>query len=452
MMLRFLLKLFVFLLVILAIAVLAIIFVPIKRSGPTTQLPENYQVPKGQGQYVAQMGDCAACHTTPNGVAYAGGREVDSPFGTIYATNITPAQNGIAGWSLDDFRAALQDGVRPDGTLLYPAMPYENYRKLREEDIVALYDYFAHDVQPVDTEVKKTSLIFPFNQRWGIRLWNWIAIAKKPGYEPRYNDVTLDRGAYLVETLGHCGACHTPRNLILKQKGLDATSADFLTGSSLSGWYAPDLRGENSAVTTWSKEDLYEYLTTGRNTRSAVIGPMRLVVEESLQYTTKEDMAAIIAYLTHIATKKPQAATPDAAASQKQNQPRTLALAPTTALLTHATPTNMPLGARLYLDNCNACHMVDGKGAAGIFPALDGASMVTASDPAGLIEIILGGARMPSTEQRPADIAMPSFGWRLSDAEVAELVNFLRSSWSNKTSSSVSPGTVAKIRANPLKE
>lgn len=451
-MLRFLLKLFVFLLVIIAIAVLAIIFVPIKRSGPTSRLPENYQVAKGQGEYVARMADCAACHTAPNGAAYTGGREVDSPFGTIYSTNITPAQNGIAGWTLDDFRAALQDGVRPDGTLLYPAMPYENYRKLREEDIVALYDYFMHDVQPVDETVRKTSLIFPFNQRWGIRLWNWVAIPRQAGYAPRYNDASLDRGAYLVESLAHCGACHTPRNLIFKQKGLDATSADFLTGSTLSGWYAPDLRGENSAVATWSKKDLRDYLTTGRNSQSAVIGPMRLIVEESLQYTKNEDMEAILAYLLHIAAKKPPAATPNTSVPQKQNQAQIPALAPTTALLSRATPTNMPLGARIYLDNCNACHMVDGKGAPGIFPALDGASIVTAADPSGLIEIILGGARMPSTEQRPADITMPAFGWRLNNKEVAELVNFLRSSWSNTTASSVSAGTVAKIRDNPLKE
>ncbi|AQS42411.1 MAG: Cytochrome C oxidase, cbb3-type, subunit III [Candidatus Tokpelaia hoelldobleri] len=450
-MLRFLLKLFVFLLVIIAIAVLAIIFVPIKRSGPTSQLPENYRVAEGQGEYVARMADCAACHTAPNGAAYAGGREVASPFGTIYASNITPAQNGIAGWTLDDFRAALQDGVRPDGMLLYPAMPYENYRKLREEDIVALYDYFMHDVQPVDEAVKKTGLTFPFNQRWGIRLWNWFATSRQAGYEPRYNDTSLDRGAYLVESLAHCGACHTPRNLIFRQKGLDATSTDFLTGSTLNGWYAPDLRGENSAVATWGKEELRSYLTTGRNSQSAVIGPMRLVVGESLQYAKNEDMEAILAYLTHIAAKKPPVAAPNAAAPQKQ-QTQIPALAPTTALLSRATPTNMPLGARIYLDNCNACHMVDGKGAAGIFPALDGARLVTADDPSGLIEIILGGARMPSTEHRPADIAMPAFGWRLSDAEVAELVNFLRSSWGNTTASSVSAGAVAKIRANPLKD
>ena len=200
-------------LVILAIIViLAIMFVPIKRTGPTEALSPDFKPEQGRGEYLARMADCAACHTAPGGQPYAGGREVKSPFGIIYSSNITPDENGIKNMTLDQFRDALRDGIGKNGELLYPAMPYENYRKISEPDIVALYDYFMHGVKPVSAKVKETNLSFPFNQRWGIRLWNFFAISGKGGFEPRFNDAKLDRGAYLIESLGHCGACHTPRD------------------------------------------------------------------------------------------------------------------------------------------------------------------------------------------------------------------------------------------------
>lgn len=432
---------FVFALVVVGIlAIAAIILIPVQRTGPLENLPANYKPLADEGKYVARMADCAACHTASDGKPFAGGREVDSPFGIIYSSNITPSQDGIGGWTLDQFRDALRDGISADGSHLYPAMPYENYRKINERDMVALYDYFMNEVQPVDEKVKATNLTFPFNQRWGIRLWNWAALRGEPSFRPRYKDDKLDRGAYLVESLGHCGACHTPRDFLFRQSGLDGSLPEFLTGETVSGWYAPDLTGRVSSLRNWSEEDIKLYLSTGRNNHSSAIGPMQLVAGDSMQYASNEDLDAVASYLKSLAARQPLAGKPDS-----EKNPRL-----TTNLLTQAAP-DMALGPRLYLDNCNACHFANGKGAPQVFPELDGAKIVTAKDPSGLIQTILNGARLPSTKLRTADLAMPGFGWRLKDDEVVELVNFLRQGWTNDAPPIIA-SDVAKIRANPLKD
>jgi len=428
---RFFLKLIFWLCVIAAVILLAIIFVPVKRSGTVTALPQDFKPSAERGMYVAQVADCAACHTTPGGQHYAGGREIASPFGIIYASNITPSKMGIAGWSLDDFRAALRDGVRPDGSFLYPAMPYDSYRSMSDADVADLYEFFINRVTPVDLQVKNTSLVFPFNQRWGIRMWNWLAIPGQPGFKPRYGDAKIDRGAYIVEALAHCGSCHTPRDILYRQAGLNASSPQFLSGQTLDGWYGPDLRGPGSSLARWNIDDIKFYLMSGRNRYSAAVGPMQLVIKASFRYAKPDDIDAVVAYLEKIKIPGP--------APQPVRNPET-----TTALLTAANP-DMPLGARLYLDNCNACHMVNGKGAPEVFPELDGSKVVTADNASGLIRVILQGSRLPSTAIRPADLAMPGFAWRLDDAEMTALVNFLRNSWTN-AAAPVSAADVAKVR------
>lgn len=403
------------------LAVLLIAFVPVQRTAPQQAVAAGFKPDVEHGRYLARLGDCAACHTADGGQSFAGGRAIASPLGTIWSTNITPdPKTGIGSYTLADFRAALYDGVRPDGTHLYPAMPYENYRRLSEEDVQSLYAYFMQGVKPVAVEAKVTSLAFPFNQRWAIRVWDWAALSS-PGFKPRYHDKALDRGAYIVETLAHCGACHTPRDGIFAQAGIDADSTAFLSGGDIGGWSAPDLRGASSAPQAWSAEDLKAYLSSGRNSHSSVTGEMTSVVGDSLQYATGSDVDAIVAYLRHIG-KGGGAAAP---ASPQPAQPDK-----TTQLLASADP-SMPLGARLYLDNCNACHFVDGKGADGVFPELGGNSLVTAKQTAGLIDVILNGARLPSTSSRPEALAMPGFGKRLSNEEVATLATFVRGAWSN---------------------
>lgn len=417
------------------VALLAFIFVPAVRTSPVTMLSADYQPPKGAGGLVARAADCAACHTTPGGQPFAGGRAIDSPFGPIYATNITPdKQAGIGSYTLDEFRAVFYDGVRKDGTRLYPAMPYASYRKMSEADVRALYAYFMKEVAPVAGTQPRTSLAFPFNQRWGIRAWAWIALPKA-GFEPYLGDAKLDRGAYLVEALGHCGACHTPRNLVFAEKGYDSRSAAFLTGAMLGSWPAADLRARSSATQRWSTDELVELLVSGRNATHGIGGEMALTVEHSLQHLPKDDLDAIVAYLKHIRQERDAIGV-----SAPRPKP-----APTEAVLSEASPEKLDLGARLYLDNCNACHFAHGRGASGVFPQLDHNDLVTAASPNGLISVILDGASMPSTEKRPERLAMPGFGWRLSDAEIAALATFVRQSWSNDAGA-VSVAEVATVR------
>ncbi|MEF2070158.1 c-type cytochrome [Consotaella aegiceratis] len=425
------------------IALLAFIFIPVQTTGAKQQLADDYQVPDGAGLYAAQVADCQACHTAEGGKPFAGGRAIDSPFGTIYSSNITPDKDtGIGDYTLDEFRAALYDGIRRDGAHLYPAMPYDNYRKLSEVDVRALYHYFHDELPPVKNEVQETRLDFPFNQRWGIRAWNWVGLPESE-FKPPFQDDQLNRGAYLVEGPGHCGACHTPRNDLSVQAGFSEGSDDFLSGGKIGGWSAPDLRGDDSAPQSWSADDLALYLSTGRNAHSAVAGEMTLVVQDSLQYLSDDDMAAMVAYLRAIGRNGP---APENAGNEPAQQGGT-AREPTDTekLLVSADP-SMDLGARLYLDNCNACHFADGRGAAEVFPRLDGNSLVTADSPAGLVSLILNGAELPSTSKRPERLRMPGFADRLSDDEVAALASFLRQAWSNDAGA-VKADTVADARS-----
>ena len=415
------------------IVVLAMIFVPLQRTPPQATLPSDFSAPPGAGVYAMRLADCAGCHTAEGGEAFAGGRAIPSPFGVIYSSNITPdPEFGIGGWSLAQFRAALYDGIGGEGHNLYPAMPSANFRKMSEADIRALYGYFMDEVQPVAVAAPRTVLAFPFNQRWGIRAWKWLAF-EAAGFVPRFDDPVLDRGAYLVEGPGHCGACHTPRDVLFIQTAYDSSSEDFLSGGEIDGWSVPGLRSGGSAPQVWSQENIVDYLRNGRNSRSAVVGEMHRVVAASLQYLNDDDLVAIATYLKHIGI----AETP-----LRPVQP--ILDEDTVALLTSADP-GMPLGARLYLDNCNACHFVDGLGADGVFPELDGSSLVNAPLSKGLIQVILNGAGLPSTAERPAPLRMPGFAERLSDEEVAELASFVRSAWSNDASA-VSPAEVAANR------
>jgi mono/diheme cytochrome c family protein len=417
-----------------AVALAAIIFWPARRTPPVTTLPADWKPAPGAGEAVARAADCIACHTTPGGAPYAGGFRIDSPFGAIYSSNITPdRETGIGGYTLDEFRAALYDGVRQDGRRLYPAMPYVNYRKLSEEDVRALYDYFMNGVKPVSHTPKRTELAFPFNQRWGLRLWQSVALPRA-GFTPHRGDATLDRGAYLVEALGHCGACHSPRNALFMESGLDANDPDFLSGGQLGDWPIPDLRAADMPTQTWPASELAAFLRTGRNAETGAAGEMSLTIGHSLQYLPQADLDALIAYLRAIRQDR---AAPAVAARRREPQP-------TARKLTAAV--DLTLGERLYLDNCNACHFADGRGARATFPALDGNPLVTAASPGGIISMILGGASMPSTRERPLALVMPGFAWRLNDDEVAALATFVRQGWSN-AASAVTVADVAPVRA-----
>ncbi len=426
----------VLVLIVLAIVVIAaMIWVPVQRT-PAKALGEaDSTVSVARGEYMMRASDCMACHTAKGGKPFAGGLEVESPLGVIYSTNITPdKETGIGNYTLDDFRAALYDGLRKDGKHLYPAMPYENFRFLTEADVQSMYQYFMKKVPAVHNEVPETKLKFPFNQRWGLRAWNWLAL-KDPEFKPASDDARIARGAYLVQGPAHCAACHSPRTAFMSQDGITDENPAFLTGGDLNGWSVPDLRGKDSVSAKWSTQQIAHYLATGRNDHATSVGEMSSVVEHSLQYLTDDDNMAIAAYLKHLS------GSADTAKASSSGKPEPT---DTEKLLASADP-KMPLGARLYTDNCAGCHFANGRGAPEIFPALDGNALVTAASPTGLISVILHGAELPSTEKRPERLRMQGYAWRLSDDEVAELATFVRQGWHNKASA-VSAGAVAPLR------
>lgn len=428
-----------FLRILAALALAAILFVagliwiPVSRTPPSEAMPANWTPEPGAGEYAMRAGDCMACHTSEGGAEFAGGRAIHSPLGTIYTANITPdPETGIGGWSHDQFRAALVDGLSADGTHLYPAMPYENYRLLSERDIRALFSYFMEEVQPVRNEVPEPDLPFPFNQRWGIRALNWLILNHDSGFEPMMDDPVLDRGQYLVEGPGHCAACHSPRTAWMGQDGITYDEPAFLTGGHIDGQDAPVLRGPGSVVRDWPICELTAFLATGRNFAATANGEMGLVVEHSLQYLTDADIISMARFLKALNGQPhdpPEAAVPQGSAARPAPEADTRGEA-TARMLTEASP-DMPLGARVFMDNCAQCHFVTGRGSPEIFPALQGNTLVLSDEITPLVSIILWGATVEGTNQRPMPLVMQGYEARLSDSDIAELTSFLRQAWGN---------------------
>lgn len=247
------------------------------------------------GKGVAVAADCVACHTAPGGKPYAGGYGLSSPMGVIYSTNITPSKTaGIGGYSQEDFARAVRDGVAGDGSHLYPAMPYTSYAKMTDGDIAALYDYFMHEVQPVDATTPKTTLAFPFNVRASMIGWNALFHSAERFKADASKSAEVNRGDYLVNALAHCDTCHTPRNLLM-----GADNGRALSGGSLGGWYAPNITSDKvSGIGAWSTDELVAYLRTGHaEGKAQAAGPMAEAVENSLQHLDDTDLKAIAAYL-----------------------------------------------------------------------------------------------------------------------------------------------------------
>ena len=393
-----------------------------------------------RGRYLARAGDCVSCHTGPSNVPFAGGLPMATPFGTIVSSNITPDKGaGIGDYTEADFARALREGVRRDGKHLYPAMPYPSFAKLNDEDMHALYVYFQQGVAASAEKPPQTDLPWPFSMRWLMMGWNLLYL-DKGAYQPDgARSAEWNRGAYLVQGLGHCGDCHTPRSLAGGVKAANERKGDsYLAGALIDGWLAQPLRHtDRGSAAQWSTEDMVTYLQTGRTAHTAAFGPMSQVVQNSTQYMRREDLASIATYLQSIGTPP--------------STPAPMQAAVVAAAETHAstqklrTGTVEGAGGMVYLNNCNACHRSSGAGADGVFPSLAGNSVVNAKDPTSLIRIVLAGSAMPSTEARPAALAMPGFGWRLSDDNVAALLSFVRSSWGNR-GEAVTSAQVAKVR------
>jgi mono/diheme cytochrome c family protein len=366
-----------------------------------------------RGAYLARAGNCMGCHTARGGAAYAGGRGLPTPFGTIYASNLTPdAATGIGSWSAAEFWRALHNGRARDGRLLYPAFPYPNYTRITRADADDLYAYL-HSLPAVAQANRAHELPFPFDQQAALAVWRALYFRPAPpeadaSHPPESKREWL-RGAYLVEGLGHCNACHASRNAL----GATSSTLDLAGGLiPVQNWYAPSLTSPLEAgVAEWDTAHIVLLMKTGVSSRGAVMGPMREVVGGSTQYLTDADLGAMASYLKAL----PQTAPPRAPAVEA-SPPATV-----------AGP-----GAKLYDQHCGACHGEQGAGAPGIYPALAGSRAVTLRTPANLVHVVLEGGFPPATAGNPRPFGMPPFATVLSDDEVALLLTHIRASWGNR--------------------
>ncbi|AUZ44064.1 cytochrome c [Pseudomonas orientalis] len=392
-----------------------------------------------QGEYLARAGDCVACHTAKGGKPFAGGLPMETPIGVIYSTNITPDKTGLGDYSFEDFDKAVRHGVAKSGSTLYPAMPYPSYARVSDSDMQALYAYFMKGVEPVAQENKDSDIPWPLSMRWPLAAWRWMFAPSVEEHQVQTTaDPVVSRGAYLVEGLGHCGACHTPRALTMQEKALSAADGSaFLSGSApLEGWIAKSLRGDHKdGLGSWSEEQLVQFLKTGRSDRSAVFGGMSDVVVHSMQYMSQDDLTAIARYLKSLPAVDPK------------DQPHQYDQQVAQALW---KGDDSKPGASVYIDNCAACHRTDGHGYTRVFPALAGNPVLQTADATSLINIVLNGGTLPATHAAPSTFTMPAFAWRLSDQEVADVVSFIRGSWGNQ-GAPVSASDVADLRKNDMR-
>ncbi|MBS9477153.1 cytochrome c [Ancylobacter sp. VKM B-3255] len=368
-----------------------------------------------RGEYLARAADCMPCHSADPNKPYAGGLGLKTPFGTLYSVNITSDRaTGIGDWTFEDFRRALHDGIRKDGAFLYPAMPFDAYTGITDDDLKALWAYVRR-IPAVNAPNPANGLAFPFDIRFGMIAWRELffrpaTFTPTPGKSDEWN-----RGAYLVEALGHCSDCHSPRNIMGAIKGKAA-----FTGAEIDGFYAPDI-ASGALAKNWQKDTLIAFLKGGEATgKTTVFGPMAEVVHDSLAFLTQADLAAMATYL--LDSPPPQ----DAPAPQKSSP---------------LTPEVHARAARLYVDNCAACHQAMGTGMGTAIPPLAGNPAVTAAEPYNVISVVLGG--LPASGRFSA---MPSFAGRLSDADIADLANYVRTSWGNGAPSNTTPSMVAAWR------
>lgn len=369
-----------------------------------------------RGRYLALAGNCAGCHTALGGADYAGGVGIPTPFGTLYAGNLTPdASTGLGQWSADHFWRAMHNGRSRDGRLLYPAFPYTSFTRITREDSDALYAWLR-TLAPVQQASPAHTLRFPYDSQAALAVWRALYF-RPASFEPTPGQSTAwNRGAYLVDGLGHCIACHGARN------ALGATDLGRgLAGGPLpgQGWYAPALDDSREAgVMRWREEEVVALLKSGRNAHATVSGPMADVVYRSTQYMKDEDLHAMAQYLR---------ALPDRSAGQA---PAARGSAPAAGTV-RAQSAQMVRGEKIYAQQCAWCHGDRGEGKADAFPALAGNRALNLDDTTNLVQIVRRGGYAPSTAGNPRPHGMPPFGHVLDDADIAAVLSFVRGSWGN---------------------
>ena len=361
-----------------------------------------------RGRYLAILGDCAGCHTREHGPAYAGGLPFQAQFGTVHSTNITPdRKTGIGSWTAAQFYRALHEGIAADGHHLYPAFPYVYFSRISRQDSDGLFA-FLQTLTPVNQPPTPNRLIFPFNIRAGLIFWNWLYLPKvAPKIDPAQSAV-WKRGEYIVNGLGHCGGCHTPKDTLF---GDVTTKA--LTGGVVDNWYAANLTGNpHAGLGRWRHDDVVRFLATGRNKYATAAGSMQEKVTLSTSHMTDQDRAAIAAYLKSLA-------------ADRRQMPHT------------APPAIMAEGQAIFVAQCQGCHQSPGEpdqfGAGPLpdYPKLAGDTLILGRDPTTVVRIILQGAESPVTPNEKTTYSMPAFA-TLSDGEIAAVATYIRNSWGNR--------------------
>ena len=397
---------------------------------PIAGIPHDMPDTMNRGEYLTRAADCFACHSPVEGKMLSGGRPFKLPFGTIYATNLTPdPETGIGNMSDEAFIAAVRDGIGSKGHE-YPAMPYTKYSQLSTQDVLDIKAYLM-SVEPVNKPTPESDLIFPFNQRWGMALWNAVFFENHRYEADEEKSDEWNRGAYLASALAHCGECHTPRNI-----GYATKSREYMAGTKVQGWKAFNTTSDGTyGIGDWSDEQLRSYLTTGHAPgRSSASGPMAEVVELSLQYMTDSDIDALMAYL--------RAVDPSQGGSETAVNTSPDSLKNATAVLPNSA-SSQQRGKMLFEGDCAGCHQWDGQGRQTKYASLKGSSAANVSEALAVTQVILNGTSISIGERHEY---MPGFGSIYSDSDVAALANYVVSHFGGKDGT-VTAEDVAETRA-----
>jgi mono/diheme cytochrome c family protein len=376
-----------------------------------------------RGEYLARAGDCIACHTAPTGRQFAGGRAMPTPFGDLFVPNITPDdETGIGRWTADEFYRMMRTGVARDGTLMYPAMPFASYTKVTRADCDAIYAYLM-SVAPVKQANRPHELRFPFNNRELLIGWRTLYFEEGEFVPDPKQSAQWNRGAYLVQGLGHCAMCHTAINVLGGSSESKAFEGGMIPNQN---WYAPSLTSNREAgLGNWEIKDIMDLLQVGASRRATVYGPMAEVVYNSLQYLSDEDVEAMAVYLK--------------ALPQRDSEP------PPTSQARLVNPAVMELGRKVYAKQCAVCHGDEGKGYPPAFPPLAGNQSITMSSPVNSIRMVLNGGYSPGTRKNPRPYGMPPFSHILNDDEASAVVTYIRVAWDN-SGTPVTPAQSNELR------
>lgn len=390
---------------------IAISMVSLSSSVQAAELSELEQ----RGEYLTIAGGCVTCHTEEGGTPFVGGRPFETPFGTIYSTNITSdPQTGIGQWSLEEFTKAMREGEAPGGKHLYPVFPYASYALVNDDDMAAIYAYFQ-TIEPVSFTPPENSLRFPYNQRWALGFWKMLFLDGEQFEPDTEQSAEWNRGAYLVEGLGHCSECHTPRNFLgAKNNGLAMTGGTYMdrVEGKWSVWSAPNMTSADSGLAMWSVEDIADYLKLGISDRAGIYGPMNDVVVNSTRHLSREDVRAMAVYLKSLPANAQDSGAP-------------------------ASADVLRTGSLQYDIHCGSCHLPTGLGAKEQGPPLVGNPVVLDANPQSLINVTLYGGQRPhihpSREWEASEwMPMEPFQNTLSDEQVAAILSFIRATWGHE--------------------